>query len=378
MTCQLVGVCGGCMHRNMEETAYRELKQNRLEQTMKKVNQPQIKIGKSHFVSDHTRRRANFAFAYKKGKLTLGFNESKSANLVNFESCSLLSPGLNQALPDIRKLVETLCSIKYQIKNGKKFITQNISEGSVFVCEAANGIDLVLEFAGPIMLEHRMALFERAQAMPEIIRISWRTGIADQGEPIIEKAKPYIKIGNYNVYIPAGTFLQPSVAGEELLTGLVLKYLGETTGNIADLFCGVGTFSYVLAANINNKITSVDSSVELLSGFQETINKNMIPNIKLMARNLFKYPLDSRELAGFSAVVIDPPRAGAAAQCAQIAALPEEQKPGKIIFVSCNPDTFVNDANALIGAGYHFDEITMVDQFIYSNHSEVVALFTKA
>ena len=63
-------------------------------------------------------------------------------------------------------------------------------------------------------------------------------------EPIIEKAKPVINIAGRQVYIPAGTFLQPSAEGESALIGLVLKYLGETRGKIADLFCGVGTFSY--------------------------------------------------------------------------------------------------------------------------------------
>lgn len=49
--------------------------------------------------------------------------------------------------------------------------------------------------------------------------------------------------------------------------------------------------------------------------------------------------------------------------------------PHKIIAVSCNPHTFVNDANMLIEAGYKIKEITIVDQFIYSPHAELVALF---
>ena len=52
-------------------------------------------------------------------------------------------------------------------------------------------------------------------------------------------------------------------------------------------------------------------------------------------------------------------------------------KPKIIVAVSCNPNTFVNDANMLISGGYKLQEVTMVDQFIYSNHSELVAFFTK-
>ena len=139
----------------------------------------------------------------------------------------------------------------------------------------------------------------------------------------------------------------------------------------------MGTFSYVLAADPANKITAVDSSVSLLEGFRESVNRNQIPNIQILTRNLFKYPLDGKELAGFDVVVFDPPRAGASAQATQMAALPFSAKPSKIIAVSCNPHSFVTDANILIGGGYRLEEITLVDQFIYSNHSELVALFTK-
>lgn len=103
----------------------------------------------------------------------------------------------------------------------------------------------------------------------------------------------------------------------------------------------------------------------------------MISNIEIITKNLFKYPLDVKELQGFSAVVFDPPRAGAAAQVAELASLPQNERPEKIIAVSCNPGTFVNDANKLLESGYKLIEVTMVDQFVYSNHSELVALFTK-
>ena len=171
--------------------------------------------------------------------------------------------------------------------------------------------------------------------------------------------------------------MQPSLESETALLALVLKYLGATRGKIADLFCGVGTFSYPLSALPDTKILAVDSSVSLLNGFRRSVNKNMIPNIEIIAKNLFKYPLDTAELKGLKAVVFDPPRAGAEAQVKQLAALPESGRPEKIIAVSCNPHSFVRDANILLSGGYQLQEVTIVDQFVYSNHSELVALFTK-
>ena len=103
----------------------------------------------------------------------------------------------------------------------------------------------------------------------------------------------------------------------------------------------------------------------------------MLNNIEIETKNLFKYPLDTNELAGFKAVVFDPPRAGAEAQAKELAKLEKTIRPEKVIAVSCNPQSFVRDANILTNGGYVLQEITLVDQFIYSNHSELVALFTK-
>jgi 23S rRNA (uracil1939-C5)-methyltransferase len=70
--------------------------------------------------------------------------------------------------------------------------------------------------------------------------------------------------------------------------------------------------------------------------------------------------------------VIDPPRAGAEAQIAEIAraSLP------RLAYVSCNPVTFARDAKTLIAAGYAMGAVRVVDQFRWSAHVELVAGFT--
>ena len=371
MSCPLADICGGCPQRNKSVSQYQSDKIAAVERILSALPQPLPK-GEPVFVADGTRRRAALAFRYRRGKLTLGFNRHKSSEVIDVEACQLLTPALNAVLPALRRLLTEVCAAPYQSKKGKKTISQTVNAGDVWLCEAENGIDVVLEYDAPLGLTHRMIMFEQVSACPGIVRLSHRCSNTAAPEPVIEKAKPYIKIGGFDVFIPAGTFLQPSREGEAALTGLVQKYLGDTTGKIFDLFCGVGTFSYVLAANQNNKVTAVDSSEELLRGFRESVNRNCIANIEIITRNLFKYPLDTAELQGAAAVVFDPPRAGAAAVVKMLCAA----RPPKIIAVSCNPGTFVNDAAALLAAGYRLEEITLVDQFTYSDHSELVALFT--
>lgn len=378
MSCDCENICGGCPLRNLGEEDYRRHKQAFFAQVLSRIKQADIKTGTPIFIADGTRRRASLAFRRTKGEIVLGFNVAQSREICPIENCALLTPALNAVLPRIRALLQELCRQPQVIKKGKKQLTRYIEGGDVWLCQAEGGIDVVLEYDEPLDLNARMVIFEMAQSWADVIRISHRRNPSDRCEPLIEKSKPFVNIGGYHVYIPAGTFLQPSFEGEQALTSLVMHYLGDTKGAIADLFCGVGTFSYHLCRDTARKITAVDSSAELLNGFQDSVNKNMISNVTVKCRNLFKYPLDAGELSGFAAVVFDPPRAGAAAQAAQLAAAAQTSTfPHKVIAVSCNPNTFVNDADTLISAGYHLDEVTFVDQFVYSNHSEIVALFTK-
>lgn len=375
MSCDIFDLCGGCVFRHKQSEEYYQEKFEKFKKIISLISAKDFKINSPVFIPDGCRRRATFAFEYRKNQLSLGFNEEASHQIVNIERCPLLTPKLNDVIPFLRELISVICQEPYQVKKGKKIISQYITKGDVFICEADNGIDIVLEYDAPLELNHRMIIFEKISTNDSVVRISHRKSAFGNTETIIEKSRVYIKVGNYDVFIPAGTFLQPSREGQKALGDLVLKYFENIEGSIADLFCGVGTFSYLLASKDKIKITAIDSSSQLLKGFQDSINKNQITNIKIANKNLFKYPLDENELKEFDAILFDPPRAGAKALCENIAK--SLSKPKIIVAVSCNPNTFVNDANMLISGGYKLQEVTMVDQFIYSNHSELVAFFTK-
>lgn len=375
--CSYAEICGGCLYRREAPEDYQERKEEAFRRVMAGLKKQPEQYGNPVFIPDGTRRRASLAFRRHKGKLVLGFNMRKSAEIVDIQKCCLLTPQLNAVLLEVRDLLAELCSLPFSEKKGRKIQQTFLTAGDVWLCQADNGIDLVLEFDGELDLSRRMVIFEKAQNSEKIIRISHRRRNNETPEPVVEKFPPLVDIAGVNVYIPAGCFMQASGEAERVLIGLVLKYLGNTEGNIADLFCGMGTFSYPLSRNIRNKITAVDSSAELLNAFAKSIHKNMIPNIEIKNKNLFKYPLDENELKNFTAIVFDPPRAGASAQVAKMAALSPDSRTQKIIAVSCNPESFVNDANVLLEGGYCLKEITMVDQFICSNHMELVALFSK-
>jgi len=95
--------------------------------------------------------------------------------------------------------------------------------------------------------------------------------------------------------------------------------------------------------------------------------------VKATRRDLFRQPIGAREFKGIDAVVINPPRAGAQAQCQQLAASTVKT----IVMVSCNPATFARDARTLIDGGYRIGTVHPIDQFLWAPHLETVTTFSR-
>ena len=175
-------------------------------------------FGEPVFVADGTRRRAAMAFRRRKGKVTLGFNEAASGNVVDCETCALLTPKLNAALPDVRRLLTEVCALPFtERKKGRKAVPVFLDGGDVWLCEADNGTDVVLEFDRPLELGHRMAVFELAQGFEGIIRISHRRRPDAETEPVVEKTRLMSKLPILSFIFRPGLFCsRPAKASRRL------------------------------------------------------------------------------------------------------------------------------------------------------------------
>ena len=87
--------------------------------------------------------------------------------------------------------------------------------------------------------------------------------------------------------------------------------------------------------------------------------------------DLFTNPLSTEELRPYRFAVINPPRAGALEQIKALA----HSECERVVYISCNPESFARDAAILKNGGYNLLEVTPVDQFYWSSHLEVVGVF---
>jgi 23S rRNA (uracil1939-C5)-methyltransferase len=194
--------------------------------------------------------------------------------------------------------------------------------------------------------------------------------ITRHGDLVAQNAEPFIEIGKAKVPLPPGSFLQPTQKGEETLATLVLQAAGKAR-QVADLFCGIGTFALRLAEAA--RVTAMDSEAAMIAALKRGAAMPGLKPIDAMARDLYRRPVSAQELSVFDLAVLDPPRQGAEAQAREFA----KSKLQKVVYVSCNPASFARDAKIMTSGGLKLNKVTPVDQFRYSAHVELVGVFER-
>ena len=298
----------------------------------------------------NSRRRATLAAKRTKKAAMAGFYGRASDVIVEVPDCQLLAPGLMPGL----EVAQALAAIG----------TSRKAALAVTITLSSAGLDVAVQQGKPLDGPLRQALAQACENLG-LARLAW------EDEVIAMRQPPYQRFGRADVLPPPGAFLQATAEGEAALLAAVEEAVGDA-GQIADLFAGCGTFALPLAEKA--QVHAVEGEAEMLKALDQGWRRaGGLKPLTTEARDLFRRPLLTDELRRFDAVVIDPPRAGAERQIAEIAAAGVP----RIASVSCNPVTFARDAQTLTDAGYQLEWVQVVDQFRWSPHVELAALFTR-
>ena len=166
--------------------------------------------------------------------------------------------------------------------------------------------------------------------------------------------------------LPPGAFFQATAESERMMVERVVAGVGKAK-RVADLFAGIGTFALPLARRA--RVFAVDSDKQAIAALVAgaRVATGLKP-IETRVRDLLDEPLSPLELADVDAVVFDPPRAGAKAQCDRLA----KSKIKTVVAVSCNPATLARDCRILVDGGFAMGQVQGIDQFLWSPHVEAV------
>jgi 23S rRNA (uracil1939-C5)-methyltransferase len=347
--CRHFPACGGCQLQHLTDAAYADYCVSRVVGALAQHGL-ETEIRSPHLSPPQTRRRATLRALKAGGRVLIGFNEAGSNKIVDMMECHILHPRLFELLTPLRALLAKIVSPKRTAE-----------------------IQLALADQGPDLLLKGVSV-DGLEAVEALTAFSEHHGLArlaiDEGlgaEARFEPQPATITLGGIPVGLPVGAFLQATEDGEAVLVAAVRE---ATTGaeRNADLFAGLGTF----ALSLDGQIVAAEASRDAVLALKVAANRAGRP-IQVEHRDLYRRPYDAKELAAFDAVVLDPPRAGAADQVRELAA----SAVLRIAYVSCNPATFARDAEMLASGGYKLLWARPVGQFRWSTHVELAAAFSR-
>ncbi|MTD95917.1 class I SAM-dependent RNA methyltransferase [Hyphomicrobium sp. xq] len=343
--------CGGCAVQHLRSHAYLAWKREMVIAAFasRGIDAPVAPVAS---VGLGARRRAAFSARRTGRSVVLGFHEAKGVEIVDLQECPVTASAIVRVLPGLRRLVEPLMSRR--------------APGRVIVTLAANGLDVAVEdVPGDPPPDVREFLAREATALG-LARLTLA------GDTLYQATVPAVRFGTANVVLPARSFLQAAPVAEAEMVRLVTQAVVGAK-RVADLFCGMGTFTFPLAQSAS--VLAVDGDKQAIAALQNAAKRTPgLKPIEVKVRDLFREPLSARELQGFDAAVFDPPRAGAATQAQSLVDSPINV----VVAVSCNPATLARDARILIDGGFKLERVTPIDQFLYSAHVEAVAILRRA
>ncbi|RST31043.1 class I SAM-dependent RNA methyltransferase [Sphingomonas ginkgonis] len=343
--CRHFPACGGCQLQHVDDEAYRSYLVARIEGALAQQGMAAT-VRDPHLSPPRTRRRASLRALRTGQGVAIGFNEERSHRIVDMRECHVLAPELFALVAPLRRLLATLLAPR--------------RGAEVRMTLADQGIDLLIAGVEAEGLAAAEALTAFAEANG-LARLALDGGLGP--EVRYEPGPTTVSLSGRPVPLPPGAFLQATRDGEAALVAAVREAVGDPR-RTADLFAGLGTFALSLPGQVYAAEAGRDAVLAL---------KRADGAIAADHRDLYRRPLGPEELDRFDAVVLDPPRAGAAEQ---VAALARSAVPA-IAYVSCNPATFARDAATLVAGGYRLDWIRPVGQFRWSTHVELAARLSR-
>jgi len=288
---------------------------------------------------------------------------TSSGEVVDLKDCSLYSPAIKNIIPSLYQWISDYKLHPYDV---------SLKSGELKTIIVVEGIDdsLLIRF----MVRSKVSL-DRLQKLAKSIAMTRPQDVVSmnlqpQAKAILEGDEEIVlselstlrlSYNNITLKLPTQSFVQTN---HEIASKLYLKakqWTRDISGNILELFCGIGGFSSHLIQD-NRKVVGIELSASAIEAA-----KSSVPGASFIAMDAWEYLKTSE---AFDLIVVNPPRRGLGKDiCQKILQL----KPKYLLYSSCNPQTFAADLNLL---GYKISRIEAFEMFPLTNHWEVLALLT--
>ena len=343
--CAHFGICGGCHYQQLPYPAQLAAKSVILRDQIERIggikDPPLGEIVASPEPFNY-RNHVQFHLT-EEGKL--GYHLPRSGQVLAIQECHLPEPALNQVWPllDFEAMPEIQ---RISLRSG-----------------VGEDVQLTLESDDPQLPEINV------EDLPlSVVHLSQGEGLvlAGSSSVIIEvHGRPFV--------VSAGSFFQTNTVMAEKMVTHVLTWLenqqalGEDK-TLIEVYCGVGLFSAFIAPRVG-RLVGIEASHSAAEDF--TVNLDEFDHVELYEAPAEMVLPELRVQP--AAVLVDPPREGID-RWAMDGLL--RLRPKILVYVSCDPSTLARDAKRLHTAGYRLEQVTPFDLFPQTYHIESISCWS--
>ncbi len=388
--CEHFGICGGCKWQMLPYNKQLDYKQNQIKDSLERLGKIKIPAIDKILPSEETyyyRNKLEYTFSNKrwltKNEINsdndktdmdaLGFHVPKKFDkILDIKNCYLQKEPSNSIRLAIKKFaVENKYSF-YDIKNHSGYLRNVIIRTST-----TGDLMVIISFAKKDDEKQSALLDFLNKKFPEISSLMYvinpkKNETLEGLEVICYSGKEYIieTMGNLQFKISAKSFYQTN-SKQAYNLYKVVEQLAEIKQKdiVYDLYTGTGTIANFIA-NKCLKVIGIEYVEDAVTNAVENSNLNKITNTIFFAGDI-KNILDETLTTKYGnpdVLITDPPRVG---MHKDVVAAILRLKPGKIIYVSCNPATQARDI-AMLDEKYIVTKVQPVDMFPHTHHVENV------
>ncbi|SEA79436.1 23S rRNA (uracil(1939)-C(5))-methyltransferase RlmD [Alkalimonas amylolytica] len=352
--------CGGCQLQHATPAAQLRWKQQAVEQLLcHQLGLEQLPWQQAITGPDFGyRRKARLGVWYQQSKkqFQLGFRQQGDFRIQPLMQCAVLSPVLQ---PVFQKLLPVL-----------KRLQQGRSITHLDLIDADGVATIVVRHTAPLPasdIELLCASWQEARWFGEAEAgcfTAWQEGDPDLSYTLTSQ--------QLQLSFRPDDFIQVNAVVNQQMVATALDWLAiQPQDRVLDLYCGIGNFSLPLAQQAA-EVIGVEGLAAMVARAETNAANNGLSNVQFAQADLhLPWPDSGWSRQRYDKILLDPARAGASGAIEQLARLAA----GKVLYVSCNPETLARDAVQLLQQGYRLTRLKAVEMFPQTRHLEVMALF---
>ncbi|TGN20401.1 23S rRNA (uracil(1939)-C(5))-methyltransferase RlmD [Leptospira idonii] len=386
-TCTHFGLCGGCSNLNTEYGRELKKKEQVLKDYFSSYRHVQFRPIVASPNAELYRHKLQLPFGRRtigrKTITTLGLFNQESTFIVDQTECLIQEQGLTEIGQAVKLWArkEGLPPYNEKSKRGilkylvarKSFSTKEIIIGIV-----TNGEELPYpKDLSKRLHNHITDRIGKSGKFGKLVGIvqninSKHSSMALGKEENLLWGRPYIHefVGKFKFRVGLSTFLQVNPSQTPSLYNLILDEIQPGT-KVIDAYSGIGTISLWLSGAAK-EVVGLEENPNSHRTAIEALKTNHIKNVRYRKGRVSE-TLPTVLGKDYSTIVLDPPRIGLGEEVANHLVHSNIQK---IVYVSCDPKTLLDDTRVLSNK-YYLASVQPVDMFPRTDHLETVAVFTR-